>query len=41
MIQLATIIDIPKLIPVLKVLRPTRTEEELAKLLEILFDEGA
>ena len=40
MIQLATLNDIPKLIPVLKVLRPTRTEEELAKLLEILFDEG-
>lgn len=40
MIQLATINDIPKLIPVLRVLRPSRTEEELAKLLEILFDEG-
>jgi len=40
MIQLANNNDIPKLIPVLKVLRPTRTEEELAKLLEILFDEG-
>lgn len=40
MIQLATLNDIPKLIPVLKVLRPARTEEELAKLLKILFDEG-
>ena len=40
MIQLANLNDIPKLIPVLKVLRPARTEEELAKLLEILFDEG-
>ena len=40
MIQLATPNDIPKLIPILKVLRPTRTEEELAKLLKILFKEG-
>lgn len=38
--QIATPNDIPKLIPVLKVLRPARTEEELAKLLKILFDEG-
>lgn len=40
MVQLANIKDIPKLIPVLKVLRPARTEEELSKLLEILFEEG-
>lgn len=32
MIELSTLNDIPKLIPVLKVLRPTRTEEELANL---------
>ncbi len=40
MVQLATTNDISKLIPVLKVLRPTRTEEELENLLAILFNEG-
>ena len=40
MIQLATIKDIPKLTSILRTLRPARTEIEIAKLLEILFEEG-
>lgn len=40
MIQLASVNDISKITPILKILRKNRTEKELIELLKISFEEG-